>query len=105
MNRFQKNRHRRDDNHHAIAECFLALGCSVRDLSQCGDSGPDMEVGICGRDFGVEVKIPGKSLEDGQKDFQDTWRGARPVVVWTVEQATAWVNSVRRALMRELQPT
>ena len=101
MNRFHKGRHRRDGNHDAIAKRLEELGCSVRDTSQCGDGGPDLQVGMLGRDFGVEVKEYGKTLSEEQTLWQESWRGERMVVLWTPEQAEIWVANTRRRIIGE----
>ena len=99
MNRFSKNRHRRDNNHHAIAKRLEELGCSVRDLSQVGDNGPDLEVGILGRDYPVEIKDYGKTLSYEQEQWRDNWRGERMTVLWTTDQCDAWVATIRRRII------
>jgi hypothetical protein len=94
------NRHRRDANQKEIVETLRTLGCSVRDLSQVGDGGPDLEIGIYGHDFAVEVKEFGKVLSEDQVEWAQTWRGSRVVVLYTADQAIAWVQQLGRGLLR-----
>lgn len=91
-------KHRRDGNHQAIARRLEELGCSVQDTSQVGGCFWDLEVGFMGRDYGVEVKEVGNQLTADQAEFHRDWRGQKPVVLWTEDQATAWVQEIRRRL-------
>lgn len=97
MNRFSKNRHRKDSNHHAIVKALKGCGCSVRDLSQIGDEGPDLLVGMAGRDYQVEVKSDGGALSVGQTNYIQDWRGMPVVVLWSEDDAIRWVNTQRCA--------
>ena len=99
MNRF--NRHRRDSVHAEIVETLEALGCSVRDCSQLGDSGPDITVGLCGHDFPVELKSENGQLSDAQVEWNQAWRGAYPTVLRSRDEALSWVNDTRSNLSRE----
>lgn len=96
------NRHRRDACHKDIVAAFRALGCSVRDTSQLGDDGPDLLVGFMGRDFQVELKSAGGALSEDQAEFHDGWLGHRPVTLYSVEQATKWVQETRRRIFHGL---
>ena len=101
MSRF--NYHRRDESHREIMDALTKLGCSVRDLSQVGDKGSDLDVGVAGRNFDVECKCGKESLSAEQAEFYSGWRGAPVVVLHDSLEAEAWVNSVRRALIRDAQ--
>lgn len=93
MSRF--NRHRRDGNHKVVVKALRGCGCSVRDLSQIGDEGPDLLVGIIGRDYQVEVKDAGGALSVGQTNYIQDWLGTPIVVLWSADDAIRWVNVVR----------
>lgn len=96
MSRF--NRHRRDLNHAAIVDALRGCGCTVRDLSQLGDEGPDLLVGMTGRDYQVEVKSAHGELTRGQTNYIKDWRGQTPVVLWSAPDAILWVNQKRSGL-------
>ena len=93
------NRHRRDTNHKPIVDMLRKLGCSVEDTSQVGNGFPDAVVGILGVNFLVEIKDYGKVLSDEQHDWHEAWRGDRPVVLWTPEQAQKWYEDTRRRII------
>lgn len=96
MNRFSRNRHRKDGTHKEVIERLQSLGCSVRDLSQNGDpGGPDLLVGFSGRDFQVEVKTEKTPVSDKQVEFMQGWRGAEVVILVSARQAESWVLSMR----------
>lgn len=97
MNRFSQNRHRKDLTHKEVADALKACGCTVRDLSQIGDNGPDLLVGVIGRDYQVEVKSDGGALSVAQTNYIQDWRGSPIVVLWSAQDAVRWVNVVRCA--------
>lgn len=97
MNRFSQNRHRKDLNHHEVVKALEGCGCTVRDLSQLGDKGPDLLVGMIGRDFQVEVKSAHGALSKDQTDYIQYWRGQQIVVIWSADDAIRWVNQMRCA--------
>ena len=95
---------RKDNNHNEIVERLIELGCSVRDTSAVGRGFPDAVVGMMGRDFLMEIKNPktsyGKAgLNGAQQKFADEWRGSKPVVIWSILQAEAWVADTRRRII------
>lgn len=101
------SRHARkvDANHAAIVAAFRAAGASVLDLHVVGNDCPDLLVGVCGIDQLVEVKdgakvLSARKLSDGQAEFQRTWRGRKPVVVETVEQAVQLVELAKHEARR-----
>lgn len=96
MSRF--NRHRRDLNHAEIVGALKSCGCTVRDVSQVGDSGPDLIVGMAGRDYQVEVKSEHGELSREQTDWIQNWRGQCSVVLWSADDAIRWVNQKRSGL-------
>ena len=85
--------HRRtDSNHTLILDAFRQMGCSVADLRLVGKGCPDAIIGYRGRDRFVEVKPIGKKPNSTQEAFYSAWKGARPVVVRTVEDVAALVG-------------
>lgn len=98
MSRFAR---RQDSNQGDIVKRLKELGCTVRDNSRNGDGGPDLTIGFMGRDYFVEIKAVGKGLSQEQCDWHQEWRGQRPVVMWTPEQAEAWVAERRKRLFEE----
>lgn len=88
---------RRDENEPDIVEAFRDRGCSVTLLDGAGV--PDLLVGLHGRTWLVEVKLPlgpkggmprRRDHEGGRGDFTadqvkwwDAWRGEKPVLVRT----------------------
>ena len=81
-----------DSNHAEILDAFRQMGCSVVDLRLQGGGVPDTLVGFRGRDRMVEVKPPGKSPTANQESFYAAWRGARPLVIHSVEEAAQAVR-------------
>ena len=72
-----------DETQAGVVGRFRALGYSVLILSRVGDDCPDLLCGGQALDFLAEVKTPGRGkLSKGQKQFIETWKGLRPVVVW-----------------------
>ena len=96
------NRHatQRDANEPEIVAALRAAGASVWPL----DEPLDLLVGYRGRDYLLEVKLPlgpngGESHSvpnDKQKRFMLTWRGQRPTVVRSIDDALAAVGCVER---------
>lgn len=97
----RRRHYRTDGNHSEIIGAFERLGCSVADLSgAAGDSArniglPDLLIGIAGVNVLCEVKQPKGKVADEQGGFHDRWRGRRPVVVRTPEDAAHVVQAVR----------
>ena len=95
---------RKDGNHNEIVGALITLGCSVRDTSAVGNGFPDAVVGFMGMNFLVEIKNPktqyGKTgLSKLQQEFADEWRGGPVVILWTQDQAAAWVKERRRWIL------
>lgn len=72
--------HRPDGNQAGLVDLAERLGASVAITSQVGDGFPDLVIGFQGRNYLVEVKVPGGKLRPKQTDFIRTWRG-HPVAV------------------------
>lgn len=89
---------KRDDNERDIVTALRCFGASVQPLDAKGC--PDLLVGYEGVTLLMEVKqrsgvakVGGKRTESGLLPTQDewwrTWRGLRPVVVTTADEAVA----------------
>jgi len=95
-----RQRARRDRNHAEIVRTFERLGGSWLDLS--GVAGAlDGILGVAGVDIRVEIKdgelSPSKKkLTPAEGEVFQTWRGRKPVVVTTIEEAVNLVNQLRR---------
>jgi hypothetical protein len=92
------NVHRRDACHREVIKTLRDLGCSVRDLSQCGDRGSDLSVGLCGRNFDIECKSGNETLSAEQREYYENWKGAPVVVLRNSSEAQDWVIEVRQRL-------
>lgn len=75
-----------DSTHTELVAYFRKQGASVADIHTVPGL-PDLVVGYAGSDCLVEVKGPKTPVKAHQAQFQDTWRGRRPWVIRTVEEA------------------
>lgn len=75
-----------DANQPLIVAALRKVGATVQSLATVGKSCPDLLVGFRGENFVIEVKMPGASLEPGQSEWLDNWRG-RACVVRTPDDA------------------
>ena len=100
-NRYAKNQ---DANHSEIVRAFESMGATVE--APAGTRGfPDLLVGIYGITELVEIKpLVGETrrreLRDSQVLWHQRWRGRKPVIVRTVEDALALVSKMRGAMTR-----
>lgn len=69
-----------DANQPEIVSFLRAMGCYVRSTAQLGDGFPDLFCHFRGRDFLVEVKMPGEKLTDKQKLFVSLYPGTVHIV-------------------------
>mgnify|MGYP001561855261 CR=1 FL=1 len=89
---------KRDDNEAEIVSALERCGATVERLS--GADLPDLLVGFRGLNVLMEVKQEAgarggtshKELLPGQIEWHTGWKGARPVVVRTVEEALAAIG-------------
>ena len=81
-----------DSNHAVIVAAFKQMGVSVVDMRLVGKGACDLLCGYLGRDRMVEVKPPGKSPTANQEAFYKAWRGARPLVIHSIEEAAQAVR-------------
>lgn len=78
---------RRDSTHLEVKGALRAVGASVFDTADVGQGFPDLVVGYRGRTYLLEVKAPGGKLQESQKRFAATWRGAPFIVVHSRAEA------------------
>ena len=77
-----------DDNQKSIVHTFIALGCSVLDLSTVGRGCPDLLVGYKGNSVLVEVKSSAKAtFTESQIKFMQDWRGGAVSRIDSVDAA------------------
>ena len=95
MGRFNK---KTDANQKEIVDTFQSLGAIVYDASAVGGGFPDLVVGYNGRNFLVEVKMPGKHLNKLQKTWHDTWLGTVHIVT-TPQEAAALLDGADDTLI------
>lgn len=92
-----RTRAKKDHNHAEIVAAFRQMGCSVEDLSCQGKGCPDIAVFIAGCVVLVEIKNPNtwygqKGLSKRQREWAAAWKGAKPEIVRSVEDAVALVQ-------------
>lgn len=88
----------RDKNEPEIIRALVAVGATVTRLHEPGV--PDLLVGHKGVTYLIEVKGPAgkrggvanRTLTDTQGKWWEAWRGARPVIVRSVEDALAVIG-------------
>lgn len=84
-----RKRRRVDSNQAEIVEALRQHGCSVECLSDVGRGIPDLLVGAGGRNYLIEVKLPGQKPNDIQKAWHKNWAGW-VLTVESADQAIAW---------------
>jgi hypothetical protein len=92
--------HRADSNQAEIVKALRKAGCSVLILSQVGGGVPDLLVGfmdVLDRfNLLLEVKSPDGRLSSEQKIWHEGWKGPRPIVVRSIDEALEAVGKKRR---------
>lgn len=88
-----------DANQPEIVAALRKLGCSVKPCHTVGEGFPDLACGYRGQTYLVEIKDGAKPpsarrLTPDQVKFHDEWRGGRPVILETQQQAVDWVASL-----------
>ena len=82
-----------DANHVEIVNAIRATGCAVLDLSAVGGGVPDLLVQC--RDGSlilIEVKVDKGKLNKRQQAWHDAWRGTRPLIIRSVDEALAAIG-------------
>jgi Holliday junction resolvase len=86
---------RTDQNQKEIVKTFRGLGCSVFDTSSVGKGYPDLNVGMNGQTYLIEVKRDDKaSFTPAQLEFQRTWLGAPVVRINNPQEAIDFVKNM-----------
>lgn len=109
---FRKPKYHRDDNAPAIQRAFESVGWSVTLLENVPEPGvPDLLVGgVCGQTglavmYLVEVKNPNgrNTIENSQRDWARAWRGPKPFVVRSPQEALILTGRVQVLGEHELE--
>jgi hypothetical protein len=90
----------KDANHGTIVRAFEQAGATVVSLHTLGKGVPDLLVGYADRDQLVEIKLPLRKasaagaiqhpktrLNNRQVGWHNNWRGTRPRIIRTPEEA------------------
>jgi hypothetical protein len=81
---------KRDANEKGIVSYFKKIGFSVERLN----TPLDLLVGYKKRNYLVEIKMPGKGLNENQVKFTKNWRG-QFIVINSIEQAKIFAKDVK----------
>lgn len=77
-----------DENQKQLVHTFIALGCSVLNLSTVGKGCPDLLIGYRGKTVLVEIKSNSKAtFTDPQIKFMQEWRGGAVSRIDSVDAA------------------
>lgn len=85
---------RTDANQQQIIDAVRAVGAAVYSLHKIGSGSPDLAIGYRGRNYLVEVKVPGGKLNKMQVGFKAMWAGQYDVVS-TVDEALRVIGAIR----------
>lgn len=83
---------KRDGNERPIIAALEARGATVQQLT--GKGIPDLLIGFKGHSLLAEVKQPGETLNDGQRDWHRTWRGSTVSVLRSPVEAVTWLEGL-----------
>jgi hypothetical protein len=81
---------KRDSSEKEIIAVLRAAGCTVYQVG--GKDVPDLVIGMRGRNVVAEVKTGNAKLRPGQAAWAEAWRGDKPVVLRSVDDALALVR-------------
>lgn len=81
--------HKTDSNHKKIVDALRKAGASVASLAKVAAGAPDILVGWQGRNIIVEIKTPKGKLRESQIQWITAWKGEKPHVIRTVDEALA----------------
>ncbi len=79
-----------DANQADIVKALRQVGASVQSLADIGKGCADILVGFHGRNWLMEIKMPGCHLTPDEKEWHAGWQGA-VVVVRSVEEALGYL--------------
>ena len=82
-----------DANQAEIVADLRKAGATVHSLHEVGDGCPDLVVGFRGKNYLIEIKMPGKSLNPLQQYWYATWRG-QVSVARTSEEALRIIGAI-----------
>lgn len=85
-----------DTNHNPAIGWYRDQGCSVEDLRNVGNGVSDLLIGCAGITDLAEVKFENGGLRPSQKTFNERWRGSRPWITRTLDDAISHVADMRR---------
>lgn len=85
-----------DANHCDAIGWYEEVGCTVVDLRNVGGGVSDLLIGCAGITDLSEVKFENGELRPSQKAFNGRWRGSRPWITRTQDDALAHVADMRR---------
>lgn len=83
---------RTDPNQKDIVDALRKAGYTVTLLHQAGEGVPDLVAGRHPIMRFLEVKVPGKKLNDRQKKFHGDWKGPPIGVVTSPEEALQFLR-------------
>lgn len=91
---------KKDTNHNDIVGMFIGCGCSWLELSNVGGA-LDGVLGVAGIDQRVEIKNPEvdsthQKLTPAEEKIFDEWKGRKPVIVMTPDDAITLVHQLRK---------
>lgn len=82
-----------DANQPPIVFVLRAAGASVAITSDLGNGFVDAVVGFRGRNFMIEIKIPGAKLTQHERVFHENWRG-QVDIAYTPEDALRIIGAL-----------
>ena len=82
---------KRDLTEPTIVLALLQAGFSVQRVS--GDHCADLVIGRNGIDRWAEVKTGTRKLKPGQAEWAERWRGAKPLVLRTLDDAQKLIET------------
>lgn len=86
---------RTDANQQEIMDALRAVGYCVYDTHEIGGGFPDIVVGYDNQSILVEVKMPGKKLNEKEEKFFKYWTGSK-LIVFGPEDAVTKINNFLR---------
>lgn len=89
---------RADSNQSEIAQVYRRLGFSVIDLHSVGFGCPDLLASLASWMGLIECKTEGGTFTTAQVRFNRDWRGAKPTVIRSVDEALAHATEVRKRI-------
>ena len=87
---------RRDQNESEIILALRKCGATVERIYSAQAGCPDLVVGLDGRNFLLEIKMPltGR-LSETQKRWRDSWKGSKPFVITDAADVVVFVALVK----------